>query len=122
MPDIEDFESSDAYYNYISALLMLPKEGWLDRSKVKSCKRFSDEFILGDSHYNSLLDTRVYKVEFQGGTTNEYADNCIAKNLYSQTDPDNNEFLILKDIIYHRSTDKSFLLSDAYKIDHMRKK
>ena len=50
------------------------------------------------------------------------ADNCIAKNLYSQTDPDNNEFLILKDIIYHRSTDKSFLLSDAYKIDPMRKK
>ena len=64
-----------------------------------------------------MLDTHVYEVEFQYVITNKYAVNLIAENLYSQTDPDGNEFMLLKDIIDHRSTNKAVPLSDDYEGD-----
>ena len=51
------------------------------------------------------------------GYISEYAANLIAENLYSQTDPDGNEFLLLKYILDHRSTDKVMKLEDDFEGD-----
>ena len=118
MADIEDFKSPDAYDQYISASVMLPKYDGFVRAKLKGWKRDPDDNLLGARHSNPFLDTHVYEVKFQDGATNEYATNITVENLYSKTDPQGNEFMILKDIIIHRSTDKAVPLSGAYEGDH----
>ena len=93
---------------------MLTKYYWFDREIVKSRKCGSDGNILGAHLYNPLIDTHVYKVEFYDDTTNDYANNIIAENLYSKNNPENKEVIILKNMIYNRFTDKSMPLSFAY--------
>ena len=65
MPDVEEFESTDAYDQYISALVLLPKDDGYARALVMCRKRDSDRNIIGSRHSNPLLDTRVYEVQFQ---------------------------------------------------------
>ena len=48
---------------------------------------------------NTLLDSRVYTVEFDEGTHREYAANMTAKNMYAQVDDEGKEHLILRNII-----------------------
>ena len=97
---------------------MLPKGDWFSRVKVNIRKHNSYGNLLGARHSNPFLDTHVYEVKFQDGATNEYATNITVENLYSNTDPEGNKFMILKDIIIHRSTDKAVPLSGAYEGDH----
>ena len=122
MADIEDFKSPDAYDQYISASVMLPKYDGFVRAKLKGWKRDPDDNLLGARHSIPFLDTLFYEVEFQDSTTSDYSENLIKDHLYSQTDPNGNEFIILKNIIDHRSTDKAVPLSDAYEGDTKRKK
>ena len=51
------------------------------------------------------------------GYISEYAANLIAENLYSQTDPDGNEFLLLNEILDHISTDKEVNIEYAFEGD-----
>jgi hypothetical protein len=52
---------------------------------------------------NPILDTREYEVSFPDGLTNCYAANMIAEPLYSQVDADGREFILMKEIMDHRS-------------------
>ena len=69
-------------------------------------KRYLNGNIIGSLHSKPLLDTCVYEVQFQDGSISEYVANLIDENLYSHIDPYGNEFLLLNDILDHRSTDK----------------
>ena len=66
MFDIEYFESSYFYDQYILALLILPKDGVFNRVKLKCWKCYSDGNRLGPSHYNPFLDTRVSQGKISG--------------------------------------------------------
>ena len=44
----------------------------------------------------------------------EYAAELIYENIYSETDPDGNEFFLLNDILDHRSTAKTLNPEDAF--------
>ena len=85
MTDIDDFESSYAYDQYILASLMLPKDYGFNRAKVDIRKHNSDGIILGSRHSNSFLDDRFYNTGFKGGATKDYAKNIIAGKIYSPT-------------------------------------
>ena len=65
-----------------------------------------------------LLFTRA---QFQGGFISKYAPNLIAENVYSQIDPDGNEFLILNDILDNISTDKAMKPKDAFEGDPVKR-
>ena len=102
MPDVEDFEYTDVFDQYILASVMLLKDYGFARALVKKRNRDSDGNIMVSYHYNPLLDTCVYEVQFQNVLISEYEANLIDKILYSQIDPDGNESIILKDILDHR--------------------
>ena len=72
-----------------------------------SRKQDLDRNTTGSGYSNPLLYTCFYKVQFQDGLISKYAANVIAENLYSQTNPDGNGFLLLKDILDHKSTNKA---------------
>ena len=86
---------------------MLTKDDDFDRSLVTRQNRGLDRNIMGSRHSNTLLDTRVYEVQFQDASISEYAAKLIDEKLYPQKYPDGNEFLILKDILDQISTDKA---------------
>ena len=59
MPDVEYFESTDAYDQYISALAMLPKDDGFARELIMSCKQDSYGNIMVSRHSNPLIDICV---------------------------------------------------------------
>ena len=57
---------------------------------------------VGTHNDNTLLDSRQYEVEFEDGTYDRYQANVIAENIYSQTDDEGRETLLLDEIYGHR--------------------
>jgi hypothetical protein len=57
----------------------------------------------GKASANPILDTRTYNVEFPDGRSEEYTANVIAENMYAQCDVEGNRFLVLQDIVGHKT-------------------
>ena len=66
IPDVEYFESTDAYDQYILASVMIPKGRGFARALVTRRKRNLDRKIIVSCHYNPLLDTRIYERSISG--------------------------------------------------------
>ena len=54
MPEVGD--------NYIGAEILLPREDQIARSHVVARTQDAIENVIGRSHKNSILDTRMYQV------------------------------------------------------------
>ena len=95
---------------------MLQKYDGFVRALVTIRKQDLDGDIIGSHHSNPLIDTCIYKDKFQGGSIRKYTAKLIAENIYSQTDPDVNEFLPLNGILDHRSTKKAVNSEYAFSV------
>ena len=82
------------------------------RGCVISRKCDTDGNPMGRSHANPILDTRIYNVEFDDGDVTELTTNLITESMYSQCDPNRNQYLLLDQLIDHRSTDRVVALPD----------
>jgi hypothetical protein len=80
---------------------------------VTGRKRGADGNPVGTANANPILDSREYEVKFQDGSTDTYAANVIAESLYSQCDSDGREFVMMKDIIEHRSDGSAVPMDDG---------
>ena len=89
--------------NFIGAEIMIPCGGVLSRRQVTRRKWDSEGNPVGKSHPNPTLDTRSYILEFDNNDQTELTANLIAKSMYAQCDPDGNQYLLLADIVDHRS-------------------
>jgi hypothetical protein len=98
--------------NYIGAKILIPRGGVLSRGRVTRRKREADGNPIGRSHDSPALDTRSYIIEFDDNDRAELTANLIAKSMYAQCDPDGNQYLILADIVDHRSMDNAIKLND----------
>ncbi len=87
--------------NYLSAELMLPKGGVLVKGCVTARKCDWDGNPVGCANDNPILDTRSYTVKFDDGDQTELTANMIAESLYSQCDPDGNQYVLLEEIVDH---------------------
>ena len=73
----------DLYDHYIASEVILPQGENHITAKVIARKRDADGAPVGKRNNNPILDTRVYKVQFPDGHTEEYASNIIAESLCS---------------------------------------
>jgi hypothetical protein len=112
--ELPEAEVSGDYY--MNAHVMLPVGPTEERARVLRRKRDSDGNPIGVAHRNPVLDTRVYEVQFPDGRTEEVAANVIAQALYSQCDPDGNEFVLLDSIVDWRKDDSAVKLKDQARI------
>jgi hypothetical protein len=103
--------------NYLSAKLMLPKGGVMVKGCVTARKHDRDGNPVVNVNDNPILDTRSYIVNFDDGNQTELTANMIAESLYSQCDPDGNQYVLLEEIISHRRLPAAVKLSDQ-KIVH----
>ena len=84
IPDADDFPNYD---KYINSEVILPREGERFQSaKVIRRATKSDGTSMGLYNSNPILDTRIYEVMFNDGSTQEYAANRIALSMYDQVD------------------------------------
>ena len=84
-------------------------------------KRRSDGTMIGKANEHPILDTRVYDVKFPDGGEASYAANVIAENMFAMSDPEGNQFLLLDEIVYHKSNGQAVQVADQYLIVKGRK-
>ena len=71
---------------------------------------------IGMASKNSILDTRVYEIEFQGGFRQTVAANIIAENLFAQVDQEGIRHKLIDMIIDVRKADKAVKDKDVFDI------
>jgi hypothetical protein len=98
--------------NYLSAELMLPKGGVMVKGRVTARKSDQDGNPVGHANDNPILDTRSYIINFDDGNQTELIANMIAESLYSQCDPDGNQYVLLEDFVDHQRLPAAVKLSD----------
>jgi len=65
------------------------------------------------SNANPILDTSVYEVEFDDGSTEACLANIIAKHIYSQVDGEGYTQHMLNEIVYHKQDNTSISKEDG---------
>ena len=73
----------------------------LVKGRVTARKRDRDGNPIGRANDNPILDARSYIIDFDDGDPTELTANMIAESLYSQCDPDGNQYVLLEDIVDH---------------------
>ena len=107
-PDTYD----DTYLNMELALLRDGAE--VQFGHVVDRLRDKDGLPIGTAHDNPILDTRMYKDEFQDGHRASLAANTIAENLFAQIDDEGNRHVLFDKIVDHRTNVKQLLQQDAF--------
>jgi hypothetical protein len=103
MPQADEWDA-EAYDKYISAEVLLPKNGESILGKVLAQKHDHDGNPIGKYNTNPILDTRIYDVISPDGITAEYSANIIAECCYSQVGNEGNQYVLLDDNIDWKTT------------------
>ena len=112
-PEADDF-TPDSFDSYLTAQVLLPREGELHRGTVKRRVKDEDGNPVGTRSSNPILDTRQYEVEFPDGATEVYQANMLAEHLYSQVDEEGRSYQLIDEIIDHRSDNSAVSIADGW--------
>jgi hypothetical protein len=75
-------------------------------------KRDRDGNPVGPANDNPIFDTRSYIINFDYDNQTELTANMVAESLYSQCDPDGNQYVLLEEIVDHQHLPVAIKLSD----------
>ena len=120
IPDTDDFPEYDKYMN---AEVILPRDGERFQSaRVVRRATEPDGSAIGTSNNNPILDTRIYEVMFNDGSTQEYAANRIALSMYDHVNEEGYRTRLLDSIERHRSDENAVRAPDGYTKDSRGRK
>ncbi len=94
--------------------VLLPKD---EGDSLAKCMQKSVDLngkVIGKFNENPLLNTILYKCEFEDGTTKAYTTNAIASNIFQEWDSDVFLSLFLYHIIDHKRSGKAVLMEGKY--------
>jgi hypothetical protein len=119
MPDIDDAKDDDdvdvdTYDQYVGAHARVPIGDEIRSGKVVRRKRELDGTVRGISNSNSMLDIRIYEIEFTDGRSDEYTANVIIENMYSQCDIEGRQYNLMEGIVDHKTDGHAFEPADMY--------
>jgi hypothetical protein len=98
-----DEHDIDTYDQYVGASVQLSIVDKVQTGKVTGWKLVLDGVVRGKASANPILDTRTYNFEFPDSRREEYTANVIAENMYAQCDEEGNQFIMLQDIVGHKT-------------------
>jgi hypothetical protein len=113
MPEADEFDHNQ-YHKVIGARVSLPVGGEIKHGKVVKRKRDDDGVLIGIAHPNLLLDTSLYKVEFDDGAKEAFAANIIAENVYAKVDAEENQYSLIDEIVDHKRMSDAVHADDHY--------
>ena len=96
--------------------LAIPRGDNPNPQYTKLIKRLRDAngIPIGTANENPILNSCMYKVEYQDGTRASLVANYIAKNLFTQVDQEGNRHVLLDEIIDYRVNGREVKLQDAF--------
>ena len=100
--------------SYVGAQVNLPIRGTTFEGTVKCRVRDTNGNLQGKANINPILNTRTYEVEFPDGCTAEFSANAISEHMFTQCDPEGNQYLLLDSIIDHEVDDTAVTDWDRY--------
>ena len=68
---------------HIGMEVQLPFQGEMRKWRIVKRKRNENNELIETAYENSILDTRIYEVDFGDGSYQDYTTNLIIENLYS---------------------------------------
>ena len=89
---------------------------------VKKRVKDSQGLPVGVAHGNPMLDSRLYEVEFMDVHTTQLLKNQITENLFATIDGAGNRFVLINDIINHRTPAEALSKEDVYFTTHTGRK
>jgi hypothetical protein len=102
VPDDDDHPDPDVFDNYLTANILLDRQGDAMRGTVVARAKDTAGKLTGKAHPNPLLDTREYIVEYSDGSLDVLTANNIAESLYSRVDSEGHEQMLMQEIIDHK--------------------
>ena len=69
--------------NYVNSSVMLSRGNTYARGKAIGRKRYADGNSVGSINNNSILDTRIYCLDFDGGEIRKLKANMIPEPMYT---------------------------------------
>eukprot|EP00536_Pseudo-nitzschia_multiseries_P017224 jgi/Psemu1/49913/gm1.49913_g len=103
-------EDIDEFDEYLGNEVIIERNDERLRCIVKDRVPDLQNQPIGVRNENSILDTRLYKLQLPDGTIEEYTANIVAESLYSSVDDDGRMFTLLDELIDHEQEDTA--LSD----------
>jgi hypothetical protein len=91
---------------------MLPRGGTMIKGRISARKRDWGGNPVGLANSNQLLDTRSNIFDFNDGNQTKLTTNLIVESLFSQCDPDENQYVLLDEIVDHRRLATAIKLAD----------
>jgi hypothetical protein len=110
-PDEEVPPEQDAFDKYLTANVLLERQGDPVRGTVMARAKDTRGRPIGVANDNPLLDTREYVIEYEDGTMDVLTSNLIAESMYSRINADGHELMLLREIMDHKF-DKDLLSKD----------
>ena len=112
----EEFTPDTSNDQYLNMELAVPRGDNPNPLYAKVTKRLRDAngIPIGMANENPILDTHMYKVEYQDGTKASLVANYIAENLFTQVDQEGNRHVLLDEIIDYRVNGREVKLQDAF--------
>ena len=108
-------DDEQAYDKYVGAELIMDLGSGAERkgTVVKRAKGLDGQPI-GRAHSNPVQDTRQYEVEFTDGSREKYQANIIAENMFAQSDEEGNRYVLMQEIMDHKSDGTALHGDDGY--------
>ena len=117
MKEADEEFTPDTYDDrYLNMELAVPSGDNPNAQYTKVTKRLrdADGIPIGMANENSILDSRMYEVEYQEGTKASLAANYIAENFFTQVDQEGNRHILLDELIDYRVNGCEVKLQDAF--------
>ena len=83
-------------------------------ARVTKRLRDANGIPIGTANDNPILDTRLFEVEYLDGYKASLSANQLATNLFAQIDDHGNRFVLMDEIIDHRTNGKEVQDKDAF--------
>ena len=75
-------------------------------AKVTKRLKYANGLPIGTENQNPILDTRMYKVEYQDGHKASMPANSITQSLFAQVDEEGHRHVLFDEIVNHRTYGK----------------
>ena len=98
--------------HYLEAVILLPSWNKIACSHIVAQSHDANQNPMGRAHTNTILDTRMYQVEFAGDEVTELTSNIIAESMCAQCDADGNVYLLLDNLFDYSSDNRAIYLTE----------
>lgn len=120
--EADDYFTSDAYDQYLTAEVLIPQGGVMKKAVVKRRATDQDGNPIGRRNPNPILDSREYEVQFPDGSVDILTANKISESILTQVDSEGRSYSVLKEITDHRKDGTALSIDDGFIESHKGRK